>query len=94
MSFISINRECRLWNGAHTVLEKPKSGMVATGDMMASEFFGSTLKLSYVILAGDDILSPDKWVFNRAGHALVASRGTGALDPCHSEFSAISRFVH
>eukprot|EP00177_Eucheuma_denticulatum_P006813 GFKZ01012392.1.p1 GENE.GFKZ01012392.1~~GFKZ01012392.1.p1 ORF type:complete len:636 (-),score=58.26 GFKZ01012392.1:562-2469(-) len=92
-TFMSINRECRLANGAYTVLEEPKIGQVTKGDMMPSEFLGSTLKFLYLIFAGDDILSLDKWVFNRAGHALVVSPGIGALNPCHSELSAISRFV-
>lgn len=91
-TFMSINRECRLSNGAYTVLEEPKIGQVTKGDVMPSEFLGSTLKFLYLIFADEDVFSLDKWVFNRAGHALVVTPGIGALNPCHSELSAISRF--
>lgn len=83
-TFLSIERECRVKNGAYTVLEEEVIGNITKGDLMPSEFLGSTLKLLYLIFSGDDVLSLNSWLFNRAGHALLVTPGIGAVNPCQT----------
>lgn len=78
----SMERRCRLPNGAYTVLHEPSVGNITRGDRMPSEFLGATLKFLYLTFSNNDVLPLNDWVFNRAGHPLVVSPGIGALNPC------------
>ncbi|CAN8063311.1 unnamed protein product [Agarophyton chilense] len=81
-TFLKIKKECELENGAFTELEEYTIGNITKGDLMPSEFLGSTLKFLYLTFADTDTLPLDKWVFNRAGHPLVVTPGLGAINTC------------
>lgn len=83
--FLRIDKECKVDNGAYTILEESTIGNITKGDLMPSEFVGSTLKFLYLTFADKDILSLDKWIFNRVGHPLLVTPGIGALNPCHMD---------
>ena len=84
-TFMSITRECRLENGAFTVLEESEDGNVTKGDRMPSYLIGSTLKFLFLTFAENSVLPLDNWVFNRAAQPLLVSPGIGALNPCQTE---------
>lgn len=81
-TFLSIDRECKVDSGAFTVLEESTIGNITKGDLMPSEFLGSTLKFLYLTFTDQDVLSLGNWLFNRAGQALLITPGIGALNPC------------
>lgn len=85
-TFTQIHRECKVERGAFTVLEEREIGKIEKGDMMPSEFLGSTMKFLYLIFAEADCFPLDSWIFNRAGHPLMVTPGLGALNTCAKEF--------
>ncbi|KAI0564091.1 mannosyl-oligosaccharide 1,2-alpha-mannosidase [Gracilaria domingensis] len=83
--FLNITKECGLNNGAFTVLEEYTIGNITKGDLMPSEFIGSTLRFLFLTFTNTETLPLDQWVFNRAGHALVVTPGLGAINNCATE---------
>lgn len=83
--FENIQRECKLENGAFTVLDEVTIGNITKGDLMPSDFLGSTLRFLYLTFADVSTLPLDAWVFNRAGHPLLVTPGLGALNTCPTD---------
>lgn len=82
----NMELQCKVDNGAFTILEERSIGSISKGDRMPSEFFGATLKFLYLTFSDDTVLSLNEYVFNRAGHPLLVTPALGALNNCHSSF--------